>query len=378
MIVCYNHRLYPNRTQASALDTMLWAYRRLYNAALAERRDTWQERQESLSYNTQATGILKRLRAEDERLATFNYSAAQHVLRRLDKAFAAFFRRIKSGETPGYPRFKGRNRFNSCDFTWGDGATLKNDRLRIQGVGELKVVWHRTIPAEAKIKRVIVKRKAGKWFACFVLELPDREAPKHPGGEVGIDVGLKSLVTLSTGESVDPPQHYREAEAKVRRANRKASRRVKGSKRQRKAYRELSSLHEKIGNQRRDFLHKLSKELTDRFSVIAVEDLNVRGLARTRLAKSVHDAGWGILLNMLDYKAASAGGLVVRVDPRYTSQDCSSCGARVKKPLSQRTHACPDCGLVLDRDHNAALNILTRAGTPPSGANVASLRASVA
>jgi len=372
MLTSWNYRLYPNRTQQESLDSMLYAYRRLYNAALAERRDAYQERKESLSYNTQATGILKRLRAEDEGLATFNYSAAQHILRRLDKAFAAFFRRIKSGETPGYPRFKSRNRFNSADFTFGNGATLKNDRLRIQGVGEIKVVWHRTIPAEARIKRVMVKRRAGKWYACFVLEIPERTPPKHPGGTVGIDVGLKSLVTLSTGESVAPPQHYRNVEVKLRRANRKASRRKKGSRRQRKAYRELASVHAHVANQRADFLHKLSHDLTDRFSVIAVEDLNVKGLARTKLAKSVHDAGWGILLNMLDYKAASAGGLVVRVDPRYTSQDCSGCGARVKKPLSQRTHCCPECGLVLDRDHNAALNILARAGTPPSGANVVS------
>ena len=366
----YNYRLYPNRAQASALDTMLWAYRRLYNDALAERKESWEQLQKNVSYYDQSMKLLKTQRSEDTALATFNCNAAQQVLRRLDKAFAAFFRRVKSGETPGYPRFKGRNRFNSVDFTWGNGAGLRGTRLHVQGVGEIKVVWHRAIPDEATIKQVTIKRRAGKWFASFVLELPDVEAPKHPGGEVGIDVGLKSIVTLSTGEAIAPPQNYRNTEPKLRRANRKASRRIKGSRRQRKAYRDLSILHEHIGNQRSDFLHKLSHDLTDRFAVIAVEDLNVKGLARTRLAKSIHDAGWGILFNLLDYKAARAGGTVVKVDPRYTSQDCSGCGTRVPKPLSQRTHSCPECGLVLDRDHNAALVILTRAGTQPSGANV--------
>lgn len=370
---CYNYRLYPNRQQNESLDTMLWAYRRLYNAALAERKETYETSKKTLTSFNQAPNLMKRMRIEDDVLRSFNHSAGTHVLRRLDKAFAAFFRRIKSSDTPGYPRFRGRNRFNSADFTWRDGAGLRQGKLHIQGVGELKVVWHRQIPEDARIKRVTVKRRAGKWFACFVLEIPDGEIPKHSGGEVGIDVGLKSLVTLSTGESIAQPQPYRKSQTKVRRANRKAARREKGSLRQRKAYRELSRLYAKISNQRSDFLHKLSHDLTARFSFIAVEDLNIKGLARTRLAKSIHDAGWGILLNMLGYKAASAGGTVVRVDPRHTSQDCSGCGARVKKPLSQRVHSCPECGLVLDRDHNAALNILTRARAEPSGVNVGAL-----
>jgi putative transposase len=223
------------------------------------------------------------------------------------------------------------------------------------------VKWHRDIPTDAAIKTVTVKRDGNKWYACFALDLPDTEPPVHPGPAVGIDLGLSALVTLSTGEKVEPPRYYRKAQAKLRRQQRRVSRRKKFSRGWRKAQRLVAKTHAHIANQRKDTAHKLSRQLADTYSLIAVEDLNILGLAKSNLSKSVLDAGWAQLLQFTTYKAESAGSRVVAVDPRGTSQFCSRCGCRVQKNLSVRVHRCSECGLVLDRDENAALNILYRA-----------------
>lgn len=360
MLRNWQYKLYPNKAQEQALGEMLDAYRFLYNAALQERRDAWRKCRVSVNYYDQANQ-LKDIRAADDDLSRFSYSTAQQVLRRLDKAFKAFFNRVKRGDKAGFPRFKSARRFNSVPFRFGDGATLRDGRLNLTGVGRIKVKWHRDIPADASIKTVTVKRDGDDWYACFALDLPDVEPPVHTGPVVGVDLGLSALVTLSTGEKVEPPRHFRQAQAKLRRQQRRVSRRQKFSRGWRKAQRQVAKTHAHIASQRKDVAHKLSRRLVDEFSLIAVEDLNILGLAKSNLAKSVLDAGWSQLLQFTTYKAEEAGSRVVAVDPRGTSQFCSGCGCRVPKDLSVRVHRCPECGLVLDRDENAALNILYRA-----------------
>ena len=358
MLYAYTYRLYPNRQQTLALAGLLELHRELYNAALEERREAWRRARVSLNYFDQANQ-LKAIRTLRPDVAALNYSACQQTLRRLDKAYQSFFRRVRSGDAPGYPRFKSRNRFNSVAFVFGDGATCRKGRLHLQGIGALKVKWHRPLPGNAAIKQVIVKRQGDTWSAVFQIEVPDPvEQPVHAGEAVGLDVGLNHLVALSTGECVEAPRYFRVAERRLRRQQRRVARRQRYSQGWRKAVGQVTQTHSHIANQRRDQAHKLSTWLATMYSLIAVEALNGQGLARSRLAKSVHDAAWAQLLAMLDYKVAKTGSRVVRVDPRGTSQMCSVCDNTVPKDLGQRTHRCPHCGLELDRDINAARNIL--------------------
>jgi len=358
----YRYRLYPNRVQEQALDFLLGQGRRLYNAALQERKDVWQKCSISINYYAQANQ-LKDIRSDDpDGIGKLNFSACQQILRRLDKAFKAFFRRVKAGEKPGYPRFKSKSRFRSLVFRFGDGATFSNSRLRIQNVGKIKVKWHRPIPLDAQIKAVVVKRNGfGHWYAICQLELPDAQPFLNGQPAVGLDLGISSLVALSNGELIESPHWFRQSQGKLRRQQRRVSRRKKFSNRWRKACRQVARTHAKIVNQRDDFLHKLSHGLVNKYGFIAVEDLNINGLAKSNLAKGVHDASWGKLIHVLAYKAAEAGCQIVSINPYNTSQVCSSCGCIVKKDLGVRMHDCPHCGLVLDRDVNAARNILHRA-----------------
>ncbi len=358
MLYSYTYRLYPNRLQTEALAHLLELHRELYNAALEERREAWRRSRVSLNYFDQANQ-LKDIRTLRPDVAALNYSACQQTLRRLQKAYQAFFRRVRSGDTPGYPRFKSRSRFNSVAFVFGDGATRRNGRLNLQGIGAIKVKWHRPLPGNAAIKQVIIKRQGDTWSAVFQIDVPDpEEQPVHSGEAVGVDVGLNHLVALSTGECVEAPRYYRAAERQLRRQQRRVARRQRYSHSWRKAVHQVAQTHNHIANQRRDQAHKLSTRLVQTYNLIAVEDLNILGLSRSRLAKSVHDAGWSQLIALLAYKAANAGSRLVIVDPRLTSQVCSGCGCVVRKDLSVRVHVCPDCGLILDRDVNAARNIL--------------------
>lgn len=322
---------------------------------MQERRDAYQRGELSLTYYDQANQ-LKAIRTAGD-LGLANFSAAQDVLRRVDKTFNAFFRRVKSGaKKPGYPRFKSRRRFDSYTFPrWGDGCRLTDaGRLYLQGIGHLKVKWHR--PFDGTTKTVTVKRQAGKWFVCFSVE-SIAEALPATDAVVGIDVGLTSFATLSTGETIDNPRHYRKAQGTLRIAQRRVARRQRGGRNRRKAVVLLQKAHAHVQNQRADFHHKAARALVDTYGMIAVEDLNIKGLASGMLATSVNDAGWSAFINKLANKAAEAGRLLVKVNPRGTSQTCL-CGAPVPKTLSQRWHECVACGLSADRDHVSAQRIL--------------------
>ena len=347
----FKYRLYPNAAQQELLRVQLSEACRLYNAALQERRDAYKSHGKSLNYYHQANQ-LKEIRASGD-LALANYHCCQDVLKRVHKAFDAFFRRIKGKQKAGYPRFRSHRRYDSITFpSHGDGNKLLEKHLRVQGGGDILPLTGR---CNLIIKTVSVKREGNHWYACFSCQVSAQPLPENTN-QIGIDVGLASFATLSTGEIVDNPRHFAKAEKRLRRTQRRVSRRKKYSKGWRKAVQFVQNVHRDIRNQRHDFQHKLSREIVDANQFIAVEDLQVKGLAGGRLAKSVADVGWSSFLNMLAYKAESAGRQLVRVDPRGTSQRCP-CGKRARKKLADRQHVCT-CGLRTTRDHASSLEIL--------------------
>ena len=359
MICTFKFRIRPNRAQAAALDAMLGDCCTLYNACLEQRITAYRRCGISLRYGNQAAE-LKAVRTADPAFARWSFTALQQVLRRRDRTFAAFFQRGR-----GFPRVRSRTRFDSVDMRVGDGLTIRRtSRIGVVGIpGEIKVRWHRALPEGAKLGHAVLSRKAGKWFVCFHAEW-EAEVPGHTGPAVGIDLGLNSLIATSEGETIPAPRFSRKAAASLRRHQRALARCKRGSKRRLKAKARLAAASARVANQRRDFAHKLSRSLADRFSLIAFENLNLNGLKRGRLARSVHDAAWSQLVQFTQFKAESAGAAVVLVDPRGTSQTCPDCGTVKPKRLSERMHRC-DCGCTLDRDVAAAKIVLQRATSGP-------------
>lgn len=356
MILSYRYRLNPNKSQASVLSEMLGDFCELYNAALEHRINAYR-RSISVKCNEQIVA-LPEIRRDLPHQGRWSATAQQQVLRKLDKAYNAFFGRVKRGATAGFPRFRARDRYHAADFRVGDGLTIrKSGKLAFVGVpGEIKARWHRDMPS--KPKSCILSRNAGKWYIIFHVEVAPVE--QSSSDSIGIDVGLTSLVALSNGETVGRPNFTKRAERKLRRLQRALARCKQGSNVRRKRKAAVASHHAHIAHARRDFLHKKSCAIVNRFGRIAVEKLNIKGLARGMLAKSVHDASWGQFVSMVRYKAESAGCEMIEVDARGTSQTCPECGAVAKKTLAERMHRC-DCGYALDRDVAAAMVVHQRA-----------------
>ena len=297
-------------------------------------------------------------------------STIQCLADRLQKAVKAFL--AHRDEDWGFPRFKSGNQWHSIQLRQlGIDFTPTGRLLKVPAKlgGTIKIKMHRSMSGTPKTC-YLVKRANGHWYALIVCELPqitsDLSHPDDTRGAVGIDVGLKVFLADSDGGTVENPRFFRTSQATLRRKQRRLCARKKGSQRRRKMARSTAQTHLKIARQRRDFHFKTAKRYVDAYSTIVGEALNLRGLVRSRLAKSILDAAWGAFLVILSYKAASAGGQVIRISPRYTTQTCSKCGERVEKSLSVRTHICPHCGYVADRDLNTAQNIL-KAGAAPSG-----------
>jgi putative transposase len=351
----FKYRLYPTKKQAALLDEQLAEARRLYNAALAERRYAWKMQKTTITYPQQSQQLRHIRAAGDLRLV--NYKTCQEVLRRVDKTFTAFFRRVKAGQKPGYPRFKPLSRFHSFTFpAYGNGCKLReNKRLYLQGVGELKIKLHRDVAGE--IKTVTLKKSCGKWYVCLSVIVPSPDPLPATGTVIGIDMGITSFAVFSDGTTIPNPRYYVTAQAKLRRAQRRVSRRKRTSNRRRKAVQQLRRVHQHVRNQRRDFHHQMARQLINQYDLIAYEKLNIAGLARSRLAKPIADVGWGRFLAILSDKAAEAGREIVRVNPQGTSQRCI-CGVRVPKTWRERWHYCSSCQLSIPRDHAAALEIL--------------------
>jgi putative transposase len=364
----YKYKLKPTPEQERVLGRTLMLCRHVYNAALGERREAWHKCSVTITYYQQQAelpGIKEALPEYGE----VNAQVLQDVVLRVDRAFQAFFRRLREGQTPGYPRFHGRDRYNS--FTYPQvgehgAARLDNGFLALSKIGRVAVRWSRAL--EGTPKTVTISREADGWYACFsCADVPARPLPAT-GQETGLDLGIEAFATCSDGARIFSPGWYRKAERALKTAQRCVSRRKKGSARRRKAVQVLAKAHLKVKRQRADFHHKTALALVRANDVIYHEDLQTANMVRNHhLAKSISDAGWSAFLTILSYKAACAGRSVVAVPPAYTSQRCSGCGILVQKGLSVRWHACPECGTSVHRDHNAAKNI-ERAGQALRGA----------
>jgi len=330
----------------------------LYNAALQERREAWHKCGVTVTIAQQSAQLpaIKEVRPEYQDI---NAQVLQDVLARLDRALQAFFRRVKAGETPGYPRFHTANRYDSFTFKQvGEhgGARLNNGFLVLSKIGQIAVRWSR--PLQGKPKTAKISREADGWYVSFsCADIPVQPLP-HTGQETGIDLGIEAFATLSDGTPIFHPGWYRKAERALKTAQRRVSRRKKGSHRRRKAVTLLAKAYQKVRRQRADFHHKTALALVQTNDVIYHEYLRTANMVKNHhLAKSISDAGWSAFLLILHAKAACAGRGVIAVNPAYTSQMCSGCGALVAKGLSIRWHSCPECGTSLHRDHNAARNI---------------------
>jgi putative transposase len=361
MLRAFKYRLCPNQQQQRLLEQQLEECRWLYNHLLAERRDAWEQRQESLRYYDQAM-TLPVLKATRPSLAQVNAQALQNVAVRIDLAFKAFFRRAKVSAAPGYPRFRGKGRYDSITYPQApSGCKLDADgkRLRLHGVGPVKIVLHR--PLAGTPKTATVRRSStGKWYVCFSCECPEPSLLPATGRQVGIDVGLRTFATLSTGQHIANPRFFRAEEKALAKVQRAHSKLEKGTPERVKHRHAVARVHERIAWRRSDFAHQRSRCIVNTFDLITVEDLSVNRMTHNHcLAKSIHDAAWSQFAGLLSYKAAWAGRKYVAVNPAYTSQDCSTCGHRkTDLTLADRTYNCSCCGVALDRDHNAAMNIL--------------------
>ena len=360
----YKTRLLPSRGQHDKMRAALDHTRDLYNAALAERIDCYRKTGKGRSWPDQCKGLTE-LRAESA-WTIYPVSLQRWPLKQLDLAFAAFFRRVKSRNgRPGFPRFRGREWFKTFGFSDRLGWAVKGSRLRMKGIGSVRLHLHRPLPSKPVACKV--KREGQNWYALLTVEIPC--VAEHRGPAVGIDVGITTLAALSTGELIANSRPSRLAQAEIRRRQRALARCKRGSNRRRKIKARLADQHAKIARSRETYLHQITASIAARFSLIAVEKLNLKGLAGGMLAKEVHDVAWGRFNQFLRYKAARAGGSVIEVDPNYTSQICPECGVIKRKELSERAHSCP-CGCVLDRDVAAAKVILQRAGNGPWTHNV--------
>jgi len=356
----YTFRIYPNRNQEVVLNRTLSTCRHLYNEALAERRREAELNNLKREFGVFPWGKPQWIRYEDQQNALpesktnfqkeVHSQVLQNALKRLDRSFQNFFR------GNGYPRFKGRNRYNT--FTYPQkGYEIENGRLTLSKIGSIRMFLHRDI--EGKIKTCTLKKDADQWYAIFTVDIVKKVDKIPIETKTGVDVGLESLLTLSNGAQIEPPEFYRKSEQSLAWEQRKLSKKKSGSNNRDKQKLKVARVHRKIRNQRKDFNHKISKKLI-KYDHIVFEDLVIRNMVKNHcLAKSILDAGWGQIIRFTAYKAEYAGKTIELVDPSWTSQTCL-CGAHVPKDLSVRIHICLECGLILKRDHVSAIIIENR------------------
>ncbi len=352
MIRTLRYPLRPNKAQEAKLEVYLLRCRQLYNAALEQRKDAYRKQGKTLSRFDQQKDLTQ-LRQDDLDFAAVPATILRSSLRRLDLSYKSFFRRVKAGEKPGFPRFKGVDRYKSFSFMLP--PLVRDSRILVPKLGYVKFHEYRPIagiPLDASIRK-----GARGWYVCIQCDLGSAPPKSPPASHVGIDVGLLHFATLSTGEHVENPRFFSKSEQILAQRQQTLARKIRRSLSRKRQKVLVARAHEHIRNQRLDFARKLAKLLFSRFDLVSYEELNIRGMVHSTLGKSINDAGWGMLTQAIACRAEEAGKWSVGVDPRGTSQRCSRCQCVVKKDLSVRTHDCPYCGLWLDRDQNAAINI---------------------
>ena len=353
----FKYRLNPSKSQTKTLEEQLELCRQTHNLLLDYCKRQYKEKSKTSTQYDLNNHLINLKRSRPECLMVYS-QVLQNISKRIKDAYTNFYARRRAGLKAGLPRFKKYRRYKSMTYPQS-GFKVVGNRLLLSKIGAIQIRKHREI--RGQIKTLTVKRlPSGKWYACFscVVEALPREKPFE---DVGIDVGLNSYAVLSDGTRFENPRLYRKSEKRLAHLQRGLSRKERGGRNWVKAKTRVARLHEKIVNSRTDFLHKASRKIADAYETVYVEDLKICNMVKNRhLAKSISDAGWGRFIGMIVYKAESAGGQLIRVDARGTSQMCSGCGETVTKDLSQRSHICPICGLVLDRDVNAALNVRKR------------------
>ena len=372
----YKFRIYPTDLQVATLNSTLDLCRELYNAMLQQRIYAYRSGKR-VNYNSQQDEIPEVKNAFPE-YRSIHSQVLQDVARRLDKAYGNFFRRTEEKNNgknikAGFPRFKSKERYSSITYPQSGFRIMDNGHVWLSKLGEVRMFMHRPIIGE--IKTLSVKRdNVGDWFITVTADqYGDGGTERQEGGDleehhanspefmnpIGIDLGLKALITTSDGEQIEPPHFLIKSEKKLKKAQRDLSRKMKGSGKREKAKKRVAIIHRKIARQRDDFAHKISRQLINEHDLIALEDLNIAGMVKNHhMSKSIVDASWNSIIQYTTYKAESAGAVVVLVDPMHTSQKCSKCGnIKDDMKLSDRIYHCGVCGLAMDRDLNAAINI---------------------
>ncbi|NET67801.1 MAG: transposase [Moorea sp. SIO1G6] len=379
MRIAYQYKLKPTKVQKILINNWLSMLCAQYNYLLADRFSWYEQNRCSINacplvchlpdlrnnpdYFSQ-NKTLPNLKKTHPWYKTVHSQVLQDVVKRVKLAFDRFIKGDSNGKRSGRPRFKKRHRYRTFTYPQMKEGCLEGNLINLPKLGKLKVILHRPIPAGFKIKTATITKKCDGYY--LVLSLEDKTVPEikpdiNPDSIVGIDVGLKEFLTTSEGETINIPQYYRKSQKRLKVIQKRVSRRQKGSNNRLKAIKQLGKQHKKVADKRKDFHFKTTNYWLSKYDVIAHEKLNVKGMAKSRLAKSVLDAGWSSFLAILTSKALNAGLLAIPVSAQNTSQNCSNCGRKVPKKLHVRWHDCPHCGCSLDRDHNAAINIKNRA-----------------
>ncbi|NEO39348.1 MULTISPECIES: RNA-guided endonuclease TnpB family protein [Moorena] len=385
MRAAYQYRLRLTKAQESEIEKWLDLLRCQYNYLLADRFNWYEQNRCSINscplichlpdlrknpdYFSQKK-TLPQLKKDRPWYKVVQSQVLQDCVKRVDLAFKRFLKGDGNGKKSGRPRFKGKNRYKSFTFPSLSKNPINGNILTLPKFGKVKMIYHRPIPEGFKIKTATITRKADGYYVTLSIQddtVPNIIPVDSVENPIGIDMGLKSFLIRSDGTEIPIPQYYRKAQKRLNKIQKAVSRSRKGSKNRKKAVNKLGKAHKKVADTRKDFHFKTTKSLLDTYDLVAHEKLNIKGLARTKLAKSVLDAGWGQFLSILSNKAENAGLVTVAVNPRNTSQNCSNCGTKVPKKLKDRIHSCPSCGYIEDRDVNAAKNILKLAVGHPVG-----------
>jgi putative transposase len=359
MLKTYKYRLYPKKSQITVLNQTLEQCRMVYNRILVLRNDAWEREQKRIGYY-ESKKLLPIWKQEYPSLKNVHSQVLQDVVLRVEKAYKSFFRRVKLGETPGYPRFKQFGRYDSITYTQHPGFELNGQKLTLSKIGDIQVITHRVFSGE--VKTCTIKRShTGKWFASILVETNEnKDIYSNNKPHVGIDFGISNFLTLSTGQFIPNPRFFKTDETLLKRAQRKVSKQIKGSSLRKRSVMTVSKIHERIANRREDLSNKISRDLVDNYSIIVFEDLNIKEMVQNKIyAKSIHDVAWNTLLKMTQNKAEDAGCCVILVPPYYTSQTCSMCGfVHENNRKSQSEFLCLRCGHKEHADFNASKVIL--------------------